>query len=96
MTDREGLDKRAAALNLKVPARTGDAKLKEMIAAAEAEMANAGEADVDCRVLSNVLHDGRFFVAGDRIKVTPAQFGELSGAGAVSEIAETPAASRKA
>lgn len=151
MTYREVLDKRAAALKLKVPAKTTDAQLEKMIAAAEAELATLAEGltksnteleekvaelqatladmqaaskdtlaehtaveerlraeiaelqavrtvakevrenDVECIVTSGIVHDGEPYVIGDRIYVTPAQFAELSAAGAVEGVAKAPA-----
>ncbi|MDF3420155.1 hypothetical protein HKX23_17540 [Sulfitobacter sp. KE29] len=151
MTYREVLDKRAAALKLKVPAKTTDAQLEKMIAAAEAELTSLAdglakskaeletkvteleatladlqatskdaqaehtaveeklraeiaelqavrtvttevrEGDVECIVTSGIVHDGEPYVIGDRIQVTPAQFAELSAAGAVEGVAKAPA-----
>lgn len=151
MTYREVLDKRAAALKLKVPAKTTDAQLEKMIAAAEAELATLAEGltksnteleakvtelkatladlqaasknaqtdhtaveeklraeiaelqavrtvakevregDVECIVTSGIVHDGKPYVSGDHIHVTPAQFAELSAAGAVEGVAKASA-----
>ena len=151
MTYREVLDKRAAALKLKVPAKTSDAQLEKMIAAAEAELTTLAdglakskaeleekvtelqanlsnmqaaskdaqsertaveenlraeiaelqavrtiarevrEGDVECVVVSAIVHDGEPYVIGDRVHVTPAQFAELSAAGAVKGVAKDPA-----
>ncbi len=153
MTYREVLEKRAATLKLKVPAKTTDAQLEKMIAAAEAELATLAEGltkskaeleekvaalqatladmqaaskntlaehtavedqlraeiaelqavgmvakevregDVECIVTSGIVHDGEAYVIGDRIQVTPAQFAELSSAGAVEGVVKAPAAS---
>jgi len=151
MTYREVLDKRAAALKLKVPPKTTDAQLEKMIAAAEAELTTLAEGltksnteledkvtelqaaladmqaaskdaqadrtavekklrteiaelqavrtvtkevregDVECIVTSGIVHDGEPYVIGDRIQITPAQFAELSAAGAVEGVAKAPA-----
>lgn len=153
MTYREVLDKRAAALKLKVPAKTTDAQLEKLIAAAEEDLAalaegltkskaeledkvaalqanladaqtasttaqadwsaveeklraeiaelqavrtvakEVREGDVECIVLSGIVHDGEPYQIGDRIQVTPAQFAELSAAGAVDRVAKAPPAS---